>query len=102
MTGSRALKKIPPMPVTLFISASVAWVRVTAGVFRGLTFGINESFVPQQGSFLVDRVVGFNDLAMPMLSVNSVLLRLFTAIIRRSSSLVKPRLKPHESGLTGR
>src|SRR5215831_16257768 len=37
LLGSADLKKIPPMPVTLFISVSYSWVRVKRRVFRGLT-----------------------------------------------------------------
>ena len=36
-TGSGELKKIPPIPVTLFISVSYSWVRVKGRIFRGLT-----------------------------------------------------------------
>src|SRR5207247_8585877 len=36
-TVSVELKKIPPIPVTLFISVSYTWVRVKGRIFRGLT-----------------------------------------------------------------
>src|SRR5437867_8554301 len=39
-TGSGELKKIPPIPVTLFISVSYSCVRVKGRIFHGLALRI--------------------------------------------------------------